>query len=112
MNRFPGAIDATPDPTLVVDGDGVVHAGTPSVEAVFGLDPAELAGRSIDEVFEDPTELDWGSPPSMASFEDGEKGDGGEGDGEKGDGESDDEDDDEDDKNDPWGGSGSNRRAR
>jgi len=91
MNRFPGAIDATPDPTLVVDGDGVVHAGTPSVEAVFGLDPAELAGRSIDEVFEDPTELDWGSPPSMASFEDGEKGDGGEGDGEKGDGESDDE---------------------
>ncbi|WP_371159567.1 ATP-binding protein [Halorubrum miltondacostae] len=75
MNRFPGAIEATPDPTLVVDGDGVVHAGTPSVESVFGLDPAELAGRSIDEVFEDPTELDWGSAPSMAPFEGGESDD-------------------------------------
>ena len=68
MDRFPEAIDATPDPTLVVDGDGVVHAGTPSVEAVFGLDPDDLAGRSIGDVFEDPTELDWGgggsAPPS------------------------------------------------
>nr|WP_026046273.1 ATP-binding protein [Halorubrum sp. T3] len=68
MDRFPEAIDATPDPTLVVDGDGVVHAGTPSVEAVFGLDPNDLSGRSIGDVFEDPTELDWGgggsAPPS------------------------------------------------
>jgi two-component system OmpR family sensor kinase len=68
MDRFPEAIDATPDPTLVVDGDGVVHAGTPSVESVFGLDPDDLAGRSISDVFEDPTELDWGgggsTPPS------------------------------------------------
>jgi signal transduction histidine kinase len=70
MDRFPEAIDATPDPTLVVDGDGVVHAGTPSVESVFGLDPDDLAGRSIGDVFEDPTELDWGgggsTPPSGA----------------------------------------------
>ena len=69
MDRFPGAIDATPDPTLVVDGDGVVHAGTPSVEAVFGLDPDDLAGRSIGDVFEDPTELDWGDGAEPAAAE-------------------------------------------
>ena len=69
MDRFPGAIDATPDPTLVVDGDGVVHAGTPSVEAVFGLDPDDLAGRSIGDVFEDPTELDWGEGAEPAAAE-------------------------------------------
>jgi len=91
MNRFPGAIDATPDPTLVVDGDGVVHAGTPSVESVFGLDPAELAGRPIDEVFEDPTELDWGNAPSMAPFEGGENGENGGGEGDDGEGRDDEE---------------------
>ena len=79
MDRFPEAIDATPDPTLVVDGDGVVHAGTPSVEAVFGLDPADLAGRSIDDVFQDPTELDWGGGGSTPPFETDPDGDGGSG---------------------------------
>ena len=71
MDRFPEALDATPDPTVVVGGDGVVHAGTPSVEAVFGLDPAALSGRSIDDVFEDPTELDWGDVASTTPFDTG-----------------------------------------
>ncbi|MDB2238119.1 GAF domain-containing protein [Halorubrum ezzemoulense] len=77
MDHFPEAINATPDPTLVVDGDGVVHAGTPSVETVFGLDPDDLSGRAIGDVFEDPTELDWGrvaSPPSVVDRDDGEAG--------------------------------------
>ncbi|TKX75817.1 PAS domain-containing protein [Halorubrum sp. GN11_10-6_MGM] len=77
MDRFPGAIDATPDPTIVVDGDGVVHAGTPSVEAVFGLDPDDLEGRSIGDVFEDPTELEWGGGGSTTPGEADPDGDGG-----------------------------------
>ncbi|MGM0448357.1 MAG: ATP-binding protein [Methanobacteriota archaeon] len=71
MDRFPEAADASPDPTLVVDGNGVVHAGTPSVEAVFGLDPAALAGRSIDDVFADPTETEWNGSASIAALETG-----------------------------------------
>ncbi|QWC18644.1 GAF domain-containing protein [Halorubrum sp. 2020YC2] len=69
MDRFPEALDATPDPTLVVDGDGVVRAGTPSVKAAFGLDPGDLSGRSIGDVFEDPTESEWDESRSIAAFE-------------------------------------------
>jgi signal transduction histidine kinase len=76
MDRFPEAIDATPDPTLVVDGDGVVRAGTPSVEAVFGLDPDDLSGRSVSEVFEDAAELDRDGTASIAAL-DTDPGDGG-----------------------------------
>nr|WP_235681693.1 GAF domain-containing protein [Halorubrum salinarum] len=75
MDSFPEAIDATPDPTLVVDGDGVVRAGTPSVEAVFGLDPAELSGRSVGAVFEDPTEVDLDDVATTAAL-DADPGDG------------------------------------
>ncbi|EMA58839.1 multi-sensor signal transduction histidine kinase [Halorubrum distributum JCM 13561] len=71
MDRFPEAIDATPDPTLVVDGDGVVRAGTPSVEAVFGLDPDGLSGRSITDVFEDPAGLDRDESASIPALETG-----------------------------------------
>lgn len=69
MDRFPEAIDATPDPTFVVDGDGVVRAGTPSVEAVFGLDPAALAGRPIDDVLENPSGLEWDESASIATLD-------------------------------------------
>jgi PAS domain-containing protein len=69
MDGFPDAIDATPDPTLVVDGDGVVRAGTPSVEAVFGLDLEDLSGRSVSEVFEDSAELDRDGAASIATLD-------------------------------------------
>lgn len=71
MDRFPEAIEATPDPTIVVDGDGVVRAGAPSVEAVFGLDPDELSGRSVTDVFEDPTRVEWDESASIAPLETG-----------------------------------------
>ncbi|GAA0714938.1 signal transduction histidine kinase [Halorubrum trapanicum] len=69
MDQFPEALDATPDPTLVVDRDGVVHAGTPSVETVFGLDPDGLSDRSIGEVFEEPTEFGRDGSASITVFE-------------------------------------------
>ncbi|WP_424013348.1 ATP-binding protein [Halorubrum xinjiangense] len=69
LDRFPEAIDATPDPTLVVDGDGVVRAGTPSVKAVFGLDPDGLSGRSVTDVFEDPAGVEWDESASIAALE-------------------------------------------
>ncbi|TKX71183.1 sensor histidine kinase [Halorubrum sodomense] len=78
MDRFPEALDATPDPTFVVDGDGVVRAGTPSVETVFGLDPDGLSGLSVIDVFEDPTDLNRDGAASIATL------DGGPGDGDHG----------------------------
>ena len=68
MDRFPKALDATPDPTLVVDSDGVIHAGTPSVESVFGLDPDDLTGTAVADVFHDPTELEWEEAASVTPF--------------------------------------------
>ena len=69
MDQFPKALDATPDPTLVVDGDGIVRAGTPSVESVFELDPDDLIGTAVADVFRDPAELEWEGAAPVAPFQ-------------------------------------------
>ena len=69
MDQFPKAFDATPDPTLVVDGDGIVRAGTPSVESVFELDPDNLTGTAVTDVFQDPAELEWEETGSLTPFQ-------------------------------------------
>ncbi|GAA0529485.1 hypothetical protein GCM10008994_00020 [Halorubrum ejinorense] len=76
MDQFPKALDATPDPTLVVDSEGVVRAGTPSVESVFELDPDELTGTAVADVFHDPDELEWEEAASVTPFQpDGDESD-------------------------------------
>jgi signal transduction histidine kinase len=69
VDQFPKAFDATPDPTLVVDGDGIVRAGTPSVESVFELDPDNLTGTAVTDVFQDPAELEWEETGSLTPFQ-------------------------------------------
>ncbi|OYR59030.1 sensor histidine kinase [Halorubrum halodurans] len=54
MDRFPEALDGLPDPVLIVDADGVVHAGNGRVEDVLGYDPAELEGADLASVLYDP----------------------------------------------------------
>lgn len=53
MERFPEALGGVPDPVLIVDTDGVVRAGNPRVEAVFGHRPAELEGTDVERLLYD-----------------------------------------------------------
>ncbi|MUW14367.1 GAF domain-containing protein [Halorubrum sp. CBA1125] len=54
MERFTGALDGTPDPVVIVDGDGVVRAGNRSVESVLGYAPGDVEGTSLDRILYDP----------------------------------------------------------
>lgn len=54
MDRFPEALDGLPDPVVIVDTDGLVHAGNDRVESVLGYDPAELEGTDVESLLYDP----------------------------------------------------------
>ena len=50
MDRFPEALDGVPDPIVILDADGVIHAGNARVEPVLGYAPAELEDTGIDSL--------------------------------------------------------------
>ncbi|WP_418280957.1 PAS domain-containing sensor histidine kinase [Halorubrum sp. DTA98] len=50
MDRFADVLPALPDATLVVDRDGVIVSANRRVEPVLGYAPAELAGRSVEDI--------------------------------------------------------------
>ena len=54
-DRAEGLLDAIADAALVVDEGGTVLAGNGQVEALFGQRGSDLEGRSIEELFVDPS---------------------------------------------------------
>jgi len=48
--RFEAFLELTPDATCVVDGDGVVTAVNPQLEALFGYDRSELVGEPVERL--------------------------------------------------------------
>ena len=54
MNRFPEALGGIPDAVVIVDTDGVVHAGNDRIESVFGYAAGELEGTDIETLLYDP----------------------------------------------------------
>jgi PAS domain S-box-containing protein len=63
QQRFERLFQRSPDPTLVIDAAGVVHAANERARALFGETPA-----SLDAVFEGFTALD---PRHLAAFDEG-----------------------------------------
>ena len=60
MDEFPAALDALPDPVVIVDADGVVRSGNARVESVFGHTRGDVVGMAVEELFFDPDEGDAG----------------------------------------------------
>lgn len=60
MDEFPAALDALPDPVVIVDADGVVRSGNARVESVFGHARDDVVGMAVGELFFDPDEGDAG----------------------------------------------------
>jgi PAS domain S-box-containing protein len=50
LDEFKAVFDASPDGILVVTSDGSIHAANRKVEQMFGLNPDELAGMSVDRL--------------------------------------------------------------
>jgi PAS domain S-box-containing protein len=48
--QFRELIEAAPDPTVIVDGDGVVVMSNRQVDRVFGYEPGELVGSPVERL--------------------------------------------------------------
>ncbi|MBC9733159.1 PAS domain S-box protein [Nocardioides marmotae] len=48
--QFRELIEAAPDPTVIVDGSGVIVQGNRQVDRVFGYQPGELVGSPIEHL--------------------------------------------------------------
>lgn len=65
-SRLAAILEASPNPILTVDGQGVVRYANPAADRTFGADPPGLAGRRIHDLV--PTETHERHPESVRNW--------------------------------------------